>query len=302
MKHKVLFVDDDKSILLSLKNDLTNHDYEIILTNSGDEALEVLEKEKVSVVVSDVLMPGMNGVEFLEKSIPLNPNSIRIVLSGNSELDLITDSINKGHIWQYIPKPWHKLKLRTTIKNAIDIFETKENEKRLVNELQEKNELLQNLNVNLENIVSQRTWLIRKRSELLNSLLEGCVTEEVIKNTCEVISKILNGKPVYVDSKLLSQGLSTNSKNVIPDQLMEISKKCEKNKESYISKNGIGLVLHNLDTYLGTLLYFWEENIDKKIDDVEDFVYVITFALSQKKVLESTPEIIQTINSIIEDS
>lgn len=301
MKHKILFVDDDESILLSISRVLNSDKYEIITSLSGKKALELLKQESVSVIISDMLMPEMNGVEFLEKSIALCPEAIRVVLSGNAELELITESINKGNIWHYIPKPWHPSNLKITLNNAIDVYETRSNEKKLIRDLEIKTELLQSLNDHLEDLIEQRTWVIHKRTELLNDLLEGVDTEEIIQKACIVISQILHGKSVLVKSSYLKKVISNPPKEVLDEKLLNISKKCQDSNTNFISPDGIGLVLHKREAFLGTLLFYGNIGNDKEIGEVEDFVSVISFAISQKKIIDRTPDILKSIDSLIKD-
>jgi len=102
----LLLVDDEQNVLHALRRLLRREGYHILTAGSGAEALELLALQPVQVIVSDQRMAGMSGVEFLSKVKELYPETVRISLSGYSEISTVTDAINKGAIWKYITKPW----------------------------------------------------------------------------------------------------------------------------------------------------------------------------------------------------
>ena len=102
----LLLVDDEESILLSLRRMLRREGYVIHLANGGAEGLAVLEREPIGVIVTDQRMPGMSGSEFLVKVRERFPDTVRIVLSGYTELNSVLDAVNRGAIFRFITKPW----------------------------------------------------------------------------------------------------------------------------------------------------------------------------------------------------
>ena len=102
----LLLVDDERNILSSLKRILFREGYNILTASSGEEGLELMATHKVGVVVSDHRMPGMTGVEFLRRVKLMYPHAVRMILSGYTEIETLTDAINKGEIYQFISKPW----------------------------------------------------------------------------------------------------------------------------------------------------------------------------------------------------
>ena len=119
----LLLVDDEVNVVASLKRLLRRDGHHILSANSGAEGLEVLAKNKVDVIISDQRMPGMTGVEFLREAKLRYPDTIRIVLSGYTELQSVTDAINEGAIYRFLTKPWDDEQLRDQISKA---FEHKE--------------------------------------------------------------------------------------------------------------------------------------------------------------------------------
>lgn len=114
----LLLVDDEQNVLNALRRLLRREGYRILTASSGTEALELLALHPVQVIVSDQRMPGMSGVEFLSKVKDLYPETVRMSLSGYSEISTVTDAINKGAIWKYITKPWDDEMLLQEIRTA----------------------------------------------------------------------------------------------------------------------------------------------------------------------------------------
>lgn len=133
----ILYVDDEEQNLISFKA-VFRRDYHIYTALSGEEALNVLEKEDVHLIITDQRMPGMTGVEFLEKIIPEYPDIVRIVLTGYSDIDTIIHAINKGQIFRYISKPWDETELRIAIENSKQVYKLQLKNKHLVQDLQNK--------------------------------------------------------------------------------------------------------------------------------------------------------------------
>lgn len=117
-KARVLFVDDEPRVLTTMRI-LFRARYEMFFAESGAAALELLKTQPVDVVVSDQRMPGMTGIELLRTARELNPNAMRILLTGYSDLNAIIGSINEGEIFRFINKPWSNEDLTTTVARAV---------------------------------------------------------------------------------------------------------------------------------------------------------------------------------------
>lgn len=127
----LLIVDDEESILLALRRMLRRDGYVIHMAGSGAEGLEILAREPIGVVLTDQRMPGMTGAEFLARVKELYPDTIRIALSGYTELASITEAINRGAIYKFLTKPWDDDLLRGHIAEAFARFEMKADNERL---------------------------------------------------------------------------------------------------------------------------------------------------------------------------
>lgn len=116
---RILCVDDESSILSSLKRLLHGHNYEIYTVSSGREGLAVLQNNIIDLVISDMRMPEMNGAQFLEQVFSRWPDTIRILLTGYSDAVDMIAAINRGNIWRYIAKPWNDEELLITVQQAL---------------------------------------------------------------------------------------------------------------------------------------------------------------------------------------
>lgn len=135
----ILFVDDEKQILNSLKRMLRSEGYNIFIADNGLEAFQVLSKIKIHIVVSDQRMPGMNGNELLKEVKKLYPNTIRMILSGYADMNVIIESINSGDISQFIPKPWNEEDFKIIIRQALQEYEIQEEIKTFTKQISEQN-------------------------------------------------------------------------------------------------------------------------------------------------------------------
>ncbi len=116
---KILFVDDEADVLSALKRLTRKLDAECLFAQSGAEGLKLLEQHHIDVVVSDMKMPEMTGVEFLTNVASLYPETIRIVLTGFAEQSMVMDAINGGRVWGYLQKPWDNDNLLLTLNQAL---------------------------------------------------------------------------------------------------------------------------------------------------------------------------------------
>ena len=122
-QHVVLFVDDEENVLRALKRLLRRDGYRILTASSGKEGLERLAENEVHLVISDQRMPEMSGTEFLAKVKEKYPDVLRICLTGYTEVDAITEAINKGHIYKFFLKPWNDQNLQLEIRQALEQYD-----------------------------------------------------------------------------------------------------------------------------------------------------------------------------------
>lgn len=119
----VLFVDDDEIILRSLERGLLDELYIQLFAKSGQEALEILKKEEVHVTVTDMCMPGMDGLELLKIVREMYPHIVTIVLSGYTDMPVLLKEFDQGEIFEFVPKPWNLEKdLKKIVRKAIEHY------------------------------------------------------------------------------------------------------------------------------------------------------------------------------------
>lgn len=122
-KRTVLFVDDEQKILTSLKRGLMDESYKSLFANSGQEALEILKKNEVHVLVTDMRMPEMSGLELLRIVKKEYPHIVRMVLSGYTQVNTLLTAINQGEIFKFITKPWQlEEEFKPAIREAVEYY------------------------------------------------------------------------------------------------------------------------------------------------------------------------------------
>jgi response regulator RpfG family c-di-GMP phosphodiesterase len=165
----LLIVDDEQNILNSLKRELKNENYDIYTAGSAKEGLELLNALEVGVLLTDRMMPGMDGIAFLTTVRELYPDIVRLLLTGQATLKSAMDSINHSQIFSYLTKPWESDELKLTISRAFEHYNLLLENKRLQKLTHEQNEALTLMNANLENRVNERT------RQLQESIREGII-------------------------------------------------------------------------------------------------------------------------------
>ncbi len=117
----LLLVDDEPGIRAALTRLLRRDGYRILTAESGSEGLELLALHPIRVIISDQRMPGMSGTEFLEIARQLHPATIRIILSGYTDLKVVTDGVNRGAVYKFITKPWDDDQVRELVRDAFRV-------------------------------------------------------------------------------------------------------------------------------------------------------------------------------------
>ena len=122
----VLYIDDERENLTGFKYMFSEY-YEVYVAESAGEAYEILKAHTIPIVISDQRMPGETGVEFFTRIQPEYPDTIRMILTGYSDIKAVVDAINKGGIYYYFQKPWDETEVRIVIANALEAIELKHN-------------------------------------------------------------------------------------------------------------------------------------------------------------------------------
>jgi signal transduction histidine kinase len=209
MKHTILCVDDEIDNVDTLER-LLRRKFTILKAVSGKAALDLLAiHPEVSLIITDQRMPQMTGVELLEKSIATHPESIRILLTGYTDIESIIEAINSGQIFRYLTKPWDPMDLMNSVDQAIVRFELRQ-------QLKQKN-------IDLEKALEELKSLDQAKNQfmiLINHELKTPLTSILS------FSELLNESPIpeeekqYV-SRILKSG--HRLKNLIDDVLLIVS-------------------------------------------------------------------------------
>lgn len=127
-KINILYVDDEENNLISFKA-VFRLRYQVYITLDTDEAMQILETNPVEIIITDQRMPKLTGTEFLQKVLEKFPNTMRILLTGYSDVSAVIEAVNKGKIFHYLTKPWNEQDMDQTIKRAYAIYEADQNVK-----------------------------------------------------------------------------------------------------------------------------------------------------------------------------
>lgn len=183
----ILFVDDEKHVLKSLNRLFFDEDYQIFLAESGKEGLEILKNDEIHVIVSDQRMPEMHGVDFLIASQDISPKSIKILLTGYSDLVATQRAINEGNIYKYMNKPWQDEEMKLNVKRALELFDLQRKNEELLELSSRQNEELKEFNKRLNDKVKDRTRIVLEKNKELNDL-----NKKLSENLTKVIRVFLN--------------------------------------------------------------------------------------------------------------
>jgi DNA-binding NtrC family response regulator len=123
MSYKILIVDDEAANLRLLER-LFRNQFTVFLASSGAEALEILKLHDVALIISDQRMSEMTGVEFLQLAAEMRPQTVRIILTGYTDINSLIEAINSGVVYKYVTKPWVNEDLQLTVVKALQHYET----------------------------------------------------------------------------------------------------------------------------------------------------------------------------------
>ncbi|WP_242346422.1 HD domain-containing phosphohydrolase [Anaeromyxobacter terrae] len=162
---RVLVVDDDELILKALARILESSGFAPRCYDSPAAALDALEAERPVVIISDYMMPGMDGVAFLNQARERYPGAIRILCTAADDFRVALQAVNSGEVFRIVSKPWHQAELIATVTQAAEAARLRRENDRLTAEVQRQNGQLREMNARLEEMVRART----------QALLEGLI-------------------------------------------------------------------------------------------------------------------------------
>jgi two-component system response regulator HupR/HoxA len=226
-RHGLLIVDDEKEILRSLALTFAD-DYKVFTASSGAEALHLLQAHDIALIIADQRMPAMTGVDLFEQVLRINPAIIRIILTGYTDTASLIEAINKGHIYQFITKPWERQELKITIRRALESYELTLENQRLLKELQAANERLQDENVFLKSKVNRelryadiigQSQAMQRVFDRVNRVLDNIVTVLLTGETGT--GKTLLARHIHHHGPRKDKLFIEQNCGAIPDDLLE---------------------------------------------------------------------------------
>ncbi len=153
----LLCVDDEANILSALMRLFRPCGYRVLTATSGEQGLDLMDETEIDLVISDMRMPEMDGAHFLEQVRQRWPETMRILLTGYSDITSTIAAVNRGEIYRYISKPWLDEDLLMAVRQALELKALAREKARLVELTRKQNLKLTELNAGLENLVAQRT-------------------------------------------------------------------------------------------------------------------------------------------------
>lgn len=188
---KIVVVDDEKMVTSAFKTLFKVEGYsDIHLFNNPEEAVEFLKENTPDLIISDFIMPEMNGLEFLREAKKLYPEVSMILLTGYADKENAIKAINEIGLYKYIEKPWDNDDLIVNIRNGIERSHLLENLRNKINELEEAKKKLQDYSTNLEKIVAERTADLLEANKKLSGIINYCADGIIIVNSDGKIEQV----------------------------------------------------------------------------------------------------------------
>lgn len=198
-KDKLLVVDDEPDNLDLLYRTF-RRDFQVLKASNGIEALKVLEEEgEVAVIISDQRMPEMKGTEFLSRTVPQFPNTVRIILTGFTDVEDLVEAINAGQVYRYITKPWDPSELKKVVQVAADTYTTINDRLAELESGKSQRQLLANL-LNIFSTEEPLKDVLNLTTEAIAPSLkaDGCLLRIVKQGDCCDLVGITNNLPVAI--------------------------------------------------------------------------------------------------------
>lgn len=221
----ILFVDDEADVLSALKRLFRSSGCKLLTAGSGEAGLDILAAEPVNLIISDMRMPGMSGAQFLARAKAQFPETVRILLTGFSEMDAAISAINEGGIYRYLQKPWNDQDLMLTVQHALEQQSLKRETEHLTALIQSQNEKLRAFNHELEQQVVARTGEIQQTVLFLEQAQDELKTNfmtvlKVLSSIIESRTSMLGGNSRRIAELSKRLGQSFNVSELAAQDLM----------------------------------------------------------------------------------
>lgn len=285
-KHSVLFVDDEGATLSAIKRTVQHEPYRPLFAESGSQAMNIMRDNTVQLVVTDLLMPGMDGFRLLEWIQEKYPDIVRIIVSGVSDTDSLLEAINRKSVYRYVVKPWDSENFKTVVRQSLEFFDLQEDRKRLVTELEKANR-------SLHETIRYRTNQVLS---LYNHAEIGKYAAQIVHNLNNPLMSVFGALSMSKmaldqtppDLDLLSRAIKTMSKSA--ENLKNITRSVlmhSRNKS--MDKNGtveLNKVIRDEMEFFNFNAFF-RKNIQKRLDLQPEIPLVFGKAIEIKQILDN---------------
>jgi len=282
-KYSILVVDDEPSNLNAIRRTL-RHEYNVLTATNGEEGLKLVEENEIALIITDQRMPGMTGVEFLEKTLEKSPDTIRIILTGYADIEALIESINTGRVYRFITKPWNPIELKVTLKRAVEQYELASENRKLIQDLQSKNKELRDMNQELE------TALIK-----LRAAQQELIRAEKLSTVGRVASKIVHDFKnhmaiIHGFAELLQEDFPLEERirytHLIIKEVERMAGMAEEILDYTRGNTGLKLEPVDVETFLQEiLLYLRQDFAKKKIRIITELSYQGEVKLHREKMM-----------------
>lgn len=250
---KVLFVDDEENILSSIRRGLIDEDYECLFALNGMDALEIIKNNSISVIVTDMRMPKMDGLTLLKEVKKISPSTIRIVLSGYTQLQQILATINQVDIFKFITKPWKlEEEFKVIIYQALEYYT-------LLSEREKLNKALENRNTAYHNILKN----------IDDRILAAKNESNIIKQTSKMIFEHL--------FKIIDNNIKEDKSNINYEFERDFCRFYSENIASEIEELNVSSLL---DNFISSLVDY-----NKQLKVKEDFTFPENYKIKTNKII-----------------
>ncbi len=238
-KYNVLCVDDEKNVLRALQRSFRKEDFNVYAATKGKDGLDILKNFSVQLILADFRMPEMNGVQFLKQAKQLQPDAIRILLSGYASIDMVTKAVNEGGIYKLITKPWNESELKLEVNLALSHWKLVQRNRKLNRRVEEQVLELKSMNRQLEDIVDERTReiLIKNQAlELSHQILDN-LPIAVVGVALEHYVVYLNQEAEKTFDSLNISPIGKKVESIFPDEINKLILKTIQGEKSKFLKN-----------------------------------------------------------------
>lgn len=213
--YNVLFVDDEVNILSSLKRGLYEEEFTCYFAQSGKEAIKIMGQEKIAVIVSDMRMPEMDGLALLREVKARWPKTVRIVLSGYTQLQQILTTINQVDVFKFITKPWKlEEEFKHVLFSALDFYILQEENEEYKTALQKKNLAYQNILKSIDSTIANA----KRGSEILGACGKAILASGRNPDVSKDEKLLLAGEKIF---DYFAKAVTTEERELLSGELID---------------------------------------------------------------------------------